>query len=237
MDIRKKILMVNGKKRAGKDYISDIVCNNYSFTKVALARKLKDAACSIAGITFDEMENLKNNELTFKITKQQYLTGCRAELLQSFEDLGYPGQHMEFFEDAINAFDFNSLQFTQFGNDFVFDARVFLQEMGGIWKVVFEDNQIWAKLSIAAIDAVDGDVIISDFRYPYEETLIAEHYKNVTTIKVLGKNLYETDGYDQHSSETALNDYHFDYHINNTIWDENSLIYQVDGLMKELRDA
>ena len=117
---------------------------------------------------------------------------------------------------------------------FVIDARVFLQYIGGIWKQVFYDG-IWADLCINAVKKEKGNVVISDFRYPSEYTSMDNKFDNITSIKVLGKNLYETDKYDNHSSETSLNDFKFDYHINNTIWSDASLTCQIKALLAEVQ--
>lgn len=238
MDNKKKVIMVNGKKRAGKDYFSDVLCQRFDFTKVALAKKLKDAACGIAGISFEEMEDLKNNSGVFKITYHDYINNVKDQLWKSFNEL-YTGEVQEGIYDKfctmIKECNYDIIVHSiNKDNICTFDARIFLQEMGGIWKVVFSDDQIWAKLCLAAVAASDKNVIISDFRYPYELDMVAEHYSSVTSVKVIGKNMYDTDQYDQHSSETALNNYKFQYHINNTFWHTPSMDEQVIGLMREI---
>ena len=238
MDNKKIIIMVNGKKRAGKDFFSDILCQRFDFTKVALARKLKDAACGIAEISFDEMEDLKNSGGSFVIPYSVFLCNIKEELWKSFNEL-HTGEVQEEtydkFRTMVSECDYDTIVHNINNENMCeFDARVFLQEMGMIWKTVFEDNQIWAKLCLAAVASTDKNVVISDFRYPYELDMVAEHYLNVTSVKVIGKNLYDSDQYDQHSSETALNDYKFQYHINNTFWHVPSLEEQVNGLMSEI---
>ncbi len=232
----RKILLVNGKKRAGKDFFSDLVCEK-DFEKVAFAKKLKDIACSIVNIDYDEMEDLKNDGKSFQIDAYNFEQNFRNALREMYKELRVlnPG-----IKDIIEKFDPSALSIHAEDRDFdilTIDARLFLQHMN-VFKIIFNDDDIWANVAGNTIDGIDHNVIVSDFRFPNEATTIIEKFgkENVTTVKVIGKNLYDHDEYDNHSSERALDDFEFDYHINNTFWDEESLRSQVIGLLKEIND-
>lgn len=240
----KMILMIGGKKRSGKDFVSSIITKNYNFTNVALALKLKLNACFIAGKTYQQMEDMKNNGESFTITWDGFKDRLFESIRRTYEQdikLQFPDLITK---DELE-FNINStpieITCTRDKNDYnlvTFDARVFLQEIGGFWKTIFNDYQIWAKLLVSQITEVIANegknIIITDFRYPYEKDLINKYFHKVTTVKIIGKNLYHKDQYDNHSSETALNDFPFDYHINNTIWNDRSLNAQIDGLINEI---
>lgn len=234
----KTIFMINGKKRGGKDYFSDMLVDK-KFVKVALAKKLKDAACKAASKTFDEMEEMKNNEGQFILHYDTFIDDCKEALFDSAYELNGGTLSDEEYNQtliAINRYDFSTMTMLKNDDDTIqFDARIFLQEIGGVWKVVFGNDNVWTDLLIQHIKTLENDqIIISDYRYPYEYEGIKAAFKDdyVKTVKVLGKNLYDTDKYDTHTSETALNDSKFDFHINNTFWHSGSLFWQAQGLMQ-----
>ena len=235
----KAILLINGKKRSGKDYFSDILVEKDEYVKLAFAKTLKDAACSVAGINFDTMEDLKNNGGKFEIDKDIYFDNFKKALTQTLcdihEDVPFEDNQLNYLSNLINACDYLLLNHELKDNILTFDARIFLQEIGGTWKDIFSNVNIWTELLIKKINSIDSEnIIISDYRYPYERDVIQEYFKDrvVKTVKVLGTNLYDTDKYDTHSSETALLDSKFDYHINNTFWDNASIYWQAIGLTK-----
>lgn len=237
----KTVILMAGKKRAGKDFASDILCNAHSFKKVAFARKIKEAACAISGLTYDELEYLKNEKKEFIVVIEDYYNRVKEQLWVSYNEL-YPNDgtsEYENFKNNLALFDFDSLTHGTIAHkhSYIFDARIFLQEMGGMWKVIFNDEQIWAKLAIAEMLSIKEDIIISDFRYPQEFELVFKYFPNVSTVKLIGKNCYESDEYDKHSSETALNNYRFNYQLNNTIWQPEVLPGQISGLLKEINNG
>lgn len=234
----KIILMINGKKRSGKDYFSDILVSK-GYTKIALAKKLKDAACAAADIEYDNMEDMKNTGGKFSINYKKYSEDCKQALLQSAAEIGADDEIV----DMIMSYDYHNLIPMEDDKDIdgnvIFDARVFLQEIGALWKKVFHNDNIWTDLLVSQIRKMpDKKIVVSDYRYPYEATGTQDAFPDaiVKTVKVLGKNLYDRDKYDTHSSETALNDAQFDYHINNTFWHDSSLYWQAIGLMQTVEE-
>ncbi len=235
----KVILLINGKKRCGKDYFSDILVNKGEYVKLAFATTLKEVACKVANIEFDVMEDLKNNGGKFEINKDDYIENIKNILHETLTQMSVDEKKEKYFFNLINIENYMVIdhQFNESTNILTFDARIFLQQIGGMWKEIFSNINIWTELLIEKINKIDAkNIIIADYRYPYEARLIKEYFEDrvVKTVKVLGINLYEMDKYDSHSSETALNDAQFDYHINNTFWDDKSIYWQAKGLIGEI---
>lgn len=232
--------MINGKKRSGKDYFSDILVSK-GYTKIALAKKLKDAACEAADIDYDLMEDMKNTGGKFAINYDKYCLRCTQALLNSAAELEIDDEKIL---EKIRKYDYYNLVPMEDDPEdktrVIFDARVFLQKIGETWKIALQNDNVWTDLLIKQIEKMPEDkIVVSDYRYPYEATGVQDAFQDaiVKTVKVLGKNMYDTDKYDTHSSETALNDAKFDYHINNTFWHDSSLFWQAMGLMQTIEET
>ena len=231
----RKIIMTNGKKRAGKDYFADQLIKK-GFVKLSIAKGLKDLACKIAGIDYDTMEELKNEGKSFKVNLDDFQKNFQTELraMLSFYnndiDIFYIINKVDEFRvwEVVDVFiDNNEIE-----NTWV-DARKFLQNMN-IFKIIFNDDDIWINMVIREMQKIDEDIVLADFRFPNEYAAVAKAFDGVVSVKVIGKNLYEKDEYDNHISETSLNDWEFDYHINNTFWHSGSMFWQVQGLLQTL---
>ncbi len=225
----KKIIMINGKKRAGKDFFADSIINK-NFTKIAVAFKLKEIAYEIAGKEYDVMEEYKNNNVPFEIDIEDFDIKFRKALIKHYRYAKYDDNNIIEF---IESFNVRSLPIFVDGYEKV-DARLFLQHMN-IFKNIFFNDNIWIDYTVDLIKSTKGNIVISDFRFPYEYEALSDNFTKVITAKVIGKNYYDVDEYDNHSSETSLNDFEFDYHINNTIWNEELLELQASLLIQELK--
>lgn len=221
--------MINGKKRAGKDFFADAIIDK-KFTKIAVAFKLKEIAYEIADKDYNVMEEYKNNNIPFEIDIDSFEIRFRKALIKHYMYAKYDDNTII---EYIENFNVRSLPIFIDGYTKV-DARLFLQYMN-IFKKIFLNDNIWIDYTVELINQTKGNIVISDFRFPYEYDVLSENFTKVMTAKVIGKNYYDQDGYDNHSSETSLNSFEFDYHINNTIWDEQLLELQVSLLIKELK--
>ena len=230
--MKRKIIMVNGKKRAGKDFFSDMLVEK-SFTKLSIAQILKDIACKIVDIDFNIMEDLKNNETYFKIDKQIFQEKFKEALykMQQNYDTSIDNTIQNFKISSLDIFIDNDSK----SQIVKVDARKYLQNMN-IFKIIFDDDDIWIKSLLEKMHQISGNIVISDFRFPNEFLAVRNEFKddNLISVKVIGKNYYSIDKYDNHLSETSLDNWIFDYHINNTIWHNGSLFWQVNGLLQEL---
>lgn len=230
--MKRKIIMINGKKRAGKDFLSDMLIKK-SFTKLSIARSLKDFACEIVDIDFDTMEDLKNNEDYFEIDIYEFQNKFKNALykMQQFYDNSTTEEIHKFKISSLDIF----IDKESESHIVKVDARKYLQNMN-IFKIIFNDDDIWINLLLKVMYTISGDIVIADFRFPNEFKATRNKFKddNLISVKIIGKNYYSIDKYDNHPSETSLNNWKFDYHINNTIWHNGSLFWQMTGLLQEL---
>jgi len=218
-----KCYLIAGKKRSGKDYCTSIFKNIEPISHISFAGELKEIACRLLNLSLEELDNLKNEKKSVKVNKKIFNSKLIEEAFNtnSKYNLNVSGEVIK--REAITL----KIPCITENDNYIFDVRVFLQYYASIWKDIFGES-IWA--DIASLKGNDY-IIISDFRFPIEYEAIKKKYE-VTTIKVIGKNQYDIDEYDLHPSETALNDFKFDYIINNTVYDDLSLLYQIKAILK-----
>jgi len=172
-----KIILINGKKRSGKDYTAEmlqdvIIADGKSCEIMSFAAPLKRIIAKTFGITLNELENYKNDT-----EKYNYL-------IQSKEEN-------------------NSITILKNGN-----FRKILQIFGTeAMKEEFGED-VWVKLLYKQVDESYADyIIITDFRFNIE-------YKDDSiTLKIKNDDMEDND---THASETELNDFNFDYVLDNT---------------------
>jgi hypothetical protein len=61
------VILISGKKRAGKDYIADIISKEFGFKKIAFANNLKEIISVTFNISLDELDLFKNEPQNFPI--------------------------------------------------------------------------------------------------------------------------------------------------------------------------
>ena len=172
----RKIILINGKKRAGKDYVAKILKEKLGNCEIMhYADALKQIISETFEISLEELDNYKNEnvEIIFNNRKTTF-----RRILQCFAT------------EAI--------------------------------KPVFGNN-IWKRIVLEKIKETNVEyIIIPDFRFP--EEYIAGSY----TVKVLGG-----EQLDSHISEHALNNFKFDYIIDNT--KKEDLTHWIDTLLKIIK--
>lgn len=90
------------------------------------------------------------------------------------------------------------------------NMREILQRFGTEAMKPYFGNDVWARLTYDKIDSSGCDfAIIPDFRFP------EEHRDGTITIKVVN-DVIDNSANDSHSSENSLDDFKFDYIIDNT---------------------
>lgn len=172
----RKIILINGKKRAGKDYIANILKEKLGNCEIMhYADALKQIISETFEISLEELDNYKNKnvEIIFNNRKTTF-----RRILQCFAT------------EAIKPV---------FGNN--------------IWKRIVLKNM---ENSSAVY------IIIPDFRFP------EEYIEGSYTVKVLGG-----EQLDSHISEHALNNFKFDYIIDNT--KKEDLTHWIDTLLKIIK--
>lgn len=95
-----------------------------------------------------------------------------------------------------------------------------------------QDNNYWVNIIIEKISKLDNkkNIVISDFRFPNEFSELSKLYSNVITINVIrdkgSENINDI-------SETSLQDFSFDYKLNNNSTLEN-LYKNTDNLLQKI---
>lgn len=180
-----KIVLINGKKRSGKDYTAELIKKRlekkgFSAEIIRFADPMKFIVAQTFGIDEEQLDTYKNDTETY----------------------GY----------EIKAYPNNQPSATiEYG-----DFRGILQKFGTeAMKPVFGDD-VWPKLLYKRAKKLDVDfVLVPDFRF------LVEYKKKATTLKIR-HDVLEEQCTDTHSSETELNDFDFDFEIDNTGYTDTS---------------
>ncbi len=243
-----KVIMIAGKKRAGKDEMTKVVKKylkraGYKVNKLSLASALKDLAHVVSELSLKEIDILKNKEEQFIISVDKYETNMIKGILDIFKNYGHlfnftKDMELDEFKLCFNICkiredDFSIIEEFDFkGTNEPFlriDTRKFLQHLN-IAKKIFMDEDIWVKILIEKNKHKKGINIISDYRFPNEKVRFISESYIVNTIKVIGKNFFDEE-IDLHVSETALNNESFDYVINNMIYNKKSINTQIKAIL------
>jgi len=223
----KTIYLVTGKKRSGKDYLSDLMLDELNNSVTAkFSGLMKSITQSLFSIDSDQLEEYKNDEtiLIGDVTKvrmdSQSLATHLVELYDIFNNSFIFGEH-----DKINI---NYDIVYQVVKKVMKDTKVeditfrkWLQIFGtDITYPLFGDD-IWARYTSYEINQLlkkHDSVIVSDFRFPHEYEVVnsmANNLYKLVTIKVIDHNL--EDSSDSHISENALSGFHFDKLLDNSV--------------------
>ncbi len=246
--MKQRVILVAGKKRAGKDEITKRIIkkytnNCYQITSFSFAKKLKEYSCDIAEISLDEMDKLKNEDGTFLLSKELYKKNYLELIKKVHREFGFLfDKSKDLFEaEFMKTICINKLMNDDFSiinekntNPIMLeiDARKFLQRIS-VLKVLFGDDDIWAKLTVIDMKKQSGILILSDYRFPNEKQCLIDEGFKVKDLLVIGKNYFDVQT-DLHESETALNSEKFDYVINNMSYNNKSINAQINAIMKGL---
>ena len=97
----------------------------------------------------------------------------------------------------------------------VTDYREILQRFGTEGMKPQFGESVWANLLLSKIldDGKPGIVLVTDFRFNIESAVIKSSNFRVITLKIRNDDIDTSDG---HASERELDEYDFDYEIDNT---------------------
>jgi len=132
-----KIILINGKKRSGKDFVAAAIKNEFNkHNKTAeimsFADPIKDIIAETLKITIQDLELYKNNPTEYMIELQKY-----------------PSSVMES-PSALNHIDF----------------RVILQRFGTESMKKWFGEEVWVNLLLSRAESLDVDyVLVPDFRF------------------------------------------------------------------------
>lgn len=179
---------MSGYKRAGKDFISDILLSKIKGSvRYSLAEPLKDIMATTLGTSKEELDELKNRQAPC-------LTLDDDRTISKLTD----------FRKVLQVFGSEAMK-KWFGDS--------------VWVDVFIHKNI-----------INDVIIISDWRFNIEYNEIVKTYDNVITLRVVDDNIVNTD---MHASETELDDFNFDFTVDNTAKD-SSIISALDKFIKEI---
>ena len=152
-----KIILISGKKRAGKDFIGSLIqrkleSKGKKVTKVAYADSVKDIICNSFGISRDELDEMKNNKTEIYIKDSFIQNPKTSNVFKKISDFRLLLQR--FATEGRRA---------EFGED--------------VWVQVFK-NKV-RKLESQGIEYI----IVPDWRFLAEAL---EDYSNVYRIRVKG---------------------------------------------------
>lgn len=161
--MKKKVLLIAGQKRSGKDTLANLVKDEVqrlgkTVEVMSFAYPMKNILAITLGITMEELDDLKN-------------------------DVNNP-------------------------------HRGYLQRLGTEGMKPWFGKSVWTNLAMEVARKSEADVVIfADFRFPEEGAQFPFKF-DTTTLKVFRDSL-KSDEADQHISERALDDYHFDMEVMN----------------------
>ncbi len=161
----RKLLLLGGNIKAGKDYSADRLVNHGGWLKLTFAEYLKNITSQYYNIPLEEF-------------------------------------HTQEGKSKIN-------EFNKTNRQLLIDMAITLKRTN---KYYFADILVDTIIQ----DTTSKNIVISDFRYPYEYERIFEKLSNQFSIKTV-KIVRECSETLNDQSETSLNDFKFDY----TFYNEN----------------
>ena len=189
-----KIILINGKKRSGKDYTAkmmkrELENSGFSVAVMSFADPIKEIIATTFGISLELLDKLKNQKQEIYTTRddatdEEIYIGDDLQLVSNFRTI---------------------LQ--RFGTEA-------MQEMFG--------KTVWVDLLQKKADNSDCDfVIVPDFRFLQE---------NIGDITIHIFNNAIIDSIDLHASENELNDFKFNYEIDNT--EKPDISYDIQSICR-----
>lgn len=170
-----QIILVNGKKRSGKDYFAEQLANyldeiGKTSEVMSFAEPIKDIIAETFDITLEQLDDYKNAK-----------------------------QSVGIIHSKMDGHDYQKLT----------DFRLILQKFGTEAMKAWFGEDVWVQLLMQRVQNLDVDyVIVPDFRF------LTEVLDDAITVKI--KNDDVDNSKDQHRSETELDEFQFDWIIDNT---------------------
>lgn len=171
-----EIIGLSGYARVGKDEAAKVLVEEFGFTRVAFADKLRDVLYALNPLVHPTKENYFTNHKT------------PTTLQEVIADWGWDGYKESIYSDEI---------------------RRLLQRLGTeagretLW------DSIWVDAALTG-HPEDAKLVVTDCRFPNEAQAIKERGGQVVRISRDG-----VGPANAHASETSLDDWNFDYKIEN----------------------
>lgn len=183
-----KLILVNGKKRSGKDHFAAMLqdqldVEGYTSEIMSFADPIKDIIATTFSISQEQLDKFKNDEEPVLLRDNGYQT-------------------------------------------IVSNMRLVLQNFGTEAMKNWFGEEVWVTLLLERTRDLEVDfVIVPDFRFEIEAI------DTGVTVKIRNDEI-EKNCTDEHRSENELNDYPFDYIIDNTGY--RDITDDVENLVNEL---
>lgn len=241
----KKVIMISGKKRSGKDTVANIISQFLEESEILhIAAPMKRIVSKSFGLTLDELEELKNNpdKHYMIVTDSEFLLHTENEKISIERDEVVERLKGGFSKETGIRFDTGTAKkivsvSTEPDEEHKTNFRRVLQRFGTeAVKPIFGDD-IWVKTLIKKIRSSFNEyILIPDFRFKAEYEGVfhggMKHGWETYTVRVASPGTEENP--DAHPSETELDDFSFDYTIENV--KEFGLSYlesEVETFLKE----
>jgi hypothetical protein len=212
-----KIIAISGFKRSGKDTTAEIMVNDYGFMRVAFADVLKDMVAKEYGIPREHCDDPKFKEapiVHLPVTPKDDFSRMLCNfMVREFRDLS-GNMPMEAYNDPSGAF---LGVMGRHAAQLYWTPRALCILKGSSNRAV--TSQFWTEQTINLINneihkapSLPTGFVISDLRYRSEVEQLRQAFgKDLTTIRINRSINLSSD-----PSEHDLNDYKFDYVIDNT---------------------
>jgi len=231
----KKIILICGKRRSGKDFTADIISDISNIQRFSIAYNLKSIIAKIAEISVDELEELKNDEKSFIINYEKLKSNIIGELLK-MSALKYNNRSVSITDEMLSDYISSEVRIiSKMGNIVEIDARRALQYIGNLFKIIFNDYNIWISLLNRDIVKTDN-ILITDFRFKAEYDYLKKYDYDIKTIRIIGPTKDDDDKYDKHTSEIDLNDFKTDFEIDNSSRDKDSYLNLHNQVLKIIKE-
>lgn len=181
------ILGLSGYARSGKDEAAKVLVEEFDYRRIAFADKLREVLYALNPLV------VANSEHHGMVPLPSYGGKVFKRLQWVIDEYGWDGYKESPFSD---------------------DVRGILQRLGTeAGRQILWDN-IWVDAALTGVSTSDT-VVVTDVRFPNEADAIKKRGGIMVRINRSG-NGPATDQYGNvHKSETSLDDYKFDYTINN----------------------
>lgn len=179
-----EVIGLSGYARSGKDEAAKVLVDEFGYTRVAFADKLREVLYALNPLIDNTIyryhENLKPNWIPYDFGKDKV-----------------------YVKDVIDQYGWDGYKATPYGAE----IRRLLQRLGTeagrqtLW------DSIWVDAAFAGIPE-DAKVVVTDCRFPNEAEAIKQRKGKIWRITREG-----VGPANSHASETSLDDWKFDYHL------------------------
>lgn len=206
------VVGLEGHKRSGKDALASRLVERHGFTRVAFADPIRDVLLGVDPVVVPDPGARRypapdaDLEIRFSRALREHLgiDADPAEAARALADLGPwtgPGVRVSSVVDAIG---------WDAGKETYPELRRLVQRLGTECVRAHWGDDIWVRIALGRVDAVDGPVVLTDVRFPAEAAAVRS--RDGLLVRVDRPGLTATD---RHPSETLIDSLPYDLRISN----------------------